>query len=78
MAETGQKMETDFLETIFELQMRAMEDRTTVQAEATEMLASCKTELEGIFTEWEKGEGDLSGVEGTLGKMKYLQNLVSA
>ena len=78
VSETGQRMDTAFLETIFELQMRAMEDRTAVQAEATDMLASCKAELEGIFTEWEKGEGDLSRVEGTLGKMKYLQNLVNA
>ena len=58
--------------------MRAMEERTAVQAEASDMLATCKSELEGIFTKWEKGEGNLSSVEETLGKMKYLQNLVNA
>ena len=78
VSETGLKMDTAFLETIFELQMRAMEDRVAVQAQATEMLESCKTDLERIFTAWEKGEGDLSDVEGTLGKMKYLQNLVNS
>lgn len=78
VSETGLKMDTAFLETIFELQMRAMEDRSAVQSEAAEMLERCKTELEGIFTVWENSEGDLSGVEGTLGKMKYLQNLVNA
>lgn len=77
VSETGGKMDTDFLETIFELQMRAMEERETVQLEATEMLAGCTKELEGLFAAWENGEGDLSGVEGTLGKMKYLQNLVN-
>ena len=78
VSETSTKMDTDFLETIFELQMRAMEDRAGVQVEAEEMLRRCRTELEGLFTAWENGEGNLSDVEGTLGKMKYLQNLVSA
>lgn len=78
VSETGGKMDTAFLETIFELQMRAMEDRETVQLEATGMLAGCTKELERQFTAWEKGEGDLSCVEGTLGKMKYLQNLVNS
>jgi DnaJ-class molecular chaperone len=33
VSETGQRMDTAFLETIFELQMRAMEDRPAVQAD---------------------------------------------
>ena len=78
VSETGGKMDSDFLETIFELQMRAMEERAVVQAEASKMFETCKAELEGIFRAWEKGDGDLSSVEDILGKMKYLQNLVSA
>lgn len=77
VSERGGKMDTNFLETIFELQMRAMEDRASVQLEAQQMLSDCKGELEGLFTAWENGEGDLSAVEHTLGKMKYLQNLVN-
>lgn len=75
VSETGGKMDSAFLETIFELQMRAMEDRAGVQTEATELLAACKNELEELFTAWEQGNGDLTEVEHTLGKMKYLQNL---
>ena len=77
VSERGGKMETAFLETIFELQMRAMEDRAAVQLEAQQLLTQCKEELEGLFAAWEQEKGDLSGVENTLGKMKYLQNLVN-
>ena len=51
---------TAFLETIFELQMRAMEDRASVQIEAQQMLTQCKDELDGLFTAWEQEKGDLS------------------
>jgi hypothetical protein len=77
VSETGGKVDSAFLETIFELQMRAMEDRLAVQAEASELLLACKADLEAQFTAWEESEGDLSEVENTLGKMKYLQNLVN-
>ena len=77
VSETGGKMDTAFLETIFELQMRAMEDRAAVQIEARQMLTQCKAELDEQFTAWEQEKGDLSDVENTLGKMKYLQNLVN-
>jgi molecular chaperone HscB len=77
VSETGGKVDSAFLETIFELQMRAMEDRLAVQAEASELLLACKADLEAQFTAWEENEGDLSEVENTLGKMKYLQNLVN-
>lgn len=78
VSETGGKMDSAFLETIFELQMRAMEDRAAVQIEAADMLATCKGELEALFTAWEQGNGSLTEVEHTLGKMKYLQNLAKA
>ena len=78
VSERGGKMDTEFLETIFELQMRAMEDRESVREEAKDLLTGCKDELEGQFRTWENGEGDLSGVEEVLGKMKYLQNLVNS
>ena len=78
VSERGGKMDTEFLETICELQMRAMEDRESVRAEAKDLLTGCKDELEGQFRTWENGEGDLSGVEEVLGKMKYLQNLVNS
>ena len=62
-------MDTAFLETIFELQMRAMEDRSSVQIEAAQqMLTQCKAELDELFTAWEQEKGDLSDVENTLGK----------
>ena len=56
VSETGGKMDTAFLETIFELQMRAMEDRSSVQIEAQQMLTECKAELDGQFTAWEQGK----------------------
>ena len=57
VAETGQKMDTDFLETIFELQMRAMEDRTAVQAEAAEMLTKLQNRTWKVFLQSGKKRG---------------------
>lgn len=75
--ETGGKMDTAFLETIFELQMRAMEDPEGVRQEAQTMLEACQSDLEAIFRHWESEGGELSAVESCLGQMKYLSNLVN-
>ena len=56
--------------------MRAMEDRAAVQIEARQMLTHCKKNWTDCLA-WEQEKGDLSDVENTLGKMKYLQNLVN-
>ncbi len=77
VAERGVKMDSQFLETIFELQMRAMEDLDSVKAEAQSMLDACHHQLTGLFQHWEQEGGDLSEVEHTLGKIKYLNNLVN-
>ena len=76
VSETGGKMDSGFLETIFELQMRAMEDPEVVKLEAQTLLNACMSDLEAIFRHWEESKGDLSMVEDCLGQMKYLSNLV--
>jgi molecular chaperone HscB len=77
VSETVGKMDSGFLETIFELQMRAMEDPEAVRLEAQMMFNACQSDLEAIFLHWEQSAGDLSMVEGCLGQMKYLSNLVN-
>jgi molecular chaperone HscB len=77
VSETGGKMDSGFLETIFELQMRAMEEPEVVKLEAQTMLNACTSDLEAIFRHWEESKGDLSMVEDCLGQMKYLNNLVN-
>ena len=76
VSESGGTVDTAFLETIFELQMRAMEDSEGVLQEATLLMSTCKQELDSLFQAWEEGTGSLDGVESCLGKMKYLNNLL--
>lgn len=76
VSETGGTVESTFLQTIFELQMRAMEEPVAVQEEASALMKDCQQELTTIFEVWEAGDGDLSTVESCLGKMKYLNNLL--
>ena len=76
VSETGGTVDSTFLNTIFELQMRAMEDDESVQGEAETLMSLCEQRLHEIFEGWENGSGDLSEVEECLGRMKYLNNLI--
>ena len=68
ISETGGKMDTAFLETIFELQMRAMEDRSSVQIEAQQMLTQCKKNWTDCLRLGNKRREICLSVENTLGK----------
>ena len=76
VSETGGTVDSTFLNTIFELQMRAMEDDESVQDEAETLMSLCEQRLQEIFEGWENGSEDLSEVEECLGRMKYLNNLI--
>ncbi len=76
VSETGGKMDSTFLNTIFELQMRSMDDDVGVQEEAETLMNLNEQQLHNIFENWEKGSGSLDGVEECLGRMKYLNNLL--
>lgn len=77
VSETGGAVDSAFLQTIFELQMRAMEEPDAVQQEAQALLVECQSELDTMFRAWEAETGTLDDVESCLGKMKYLNNLVN-
>ena len=81
VAETGGSVPSGFLERIFALQMRAMEEPEEVRAEAQALLEASMNSLTRLFQELEdRGVTDFSGskdaVEERLGEIKYLQNLV--
>ena len=77
VSETGGSVDSAFLQTIFELQMRAMEEPEVVRQEAQTLLAQCQRELDAMFQAWEAETGTLDDVESCLGKIKYLNNLVN-
>ena len=70
-------MDSTFLETIFALQMRAMEEPDAVKQDAQALLSECQAQLDAIFQAWEAETGTLDDVESCLGKIKYLNNLVN-
>ena len=77
VSETGGTVDSTFLETIFALQMRAMEEPDAVKQDAQALLSECQAQLDAIFQAWEAETGTLDDVESCLGKIKYLNNLVN-
>ena len=72
------KLDPDFLEEVFELQMEAMEDPQAAKINAQQRYDKLHSETEDIFRKWEAGKGKLNLVEENLAKMKYFSNLLSA
>lgn len=75
--EEGLRLDPDFLEEIFELQLEAQGDPEGVAQQARQAKDSVMAELDRRFLRWEQGEGDLDGVEELLARTKYLDNLAA-
>ncbi len=71
------KLDPDFLEEIFELQMEAMEDPQSTKQIAQQRYNELYRQIEDIFRQWEEGKGELHLVEESLAKMKYFSNLLA-
>lgn len=74
----GPALDPDFLEEVFDLQMAAATDPEGTRLRATTRRDALQAELEAIFTAWEAGDGDLSGVEERLVRLKYLTNAIAS
>jgi molecular chaperone HscB len=72
----GPKLDPMFLAEIFEWREQDEERPGALSACAREREAALREELEGIFTRWENGEGDLALVEDRLARLKYVTGLV--
>lgn len=72
----GPKLDPAFLAEIFEWREQDEERPGALSALAKEREAELRAELEGIFTRWENGEGDLAQVEDRLARLKYVTGLV--
>lgn len=75
-SEQATKISQEFLQTIFNLQMDAMEKPQEVRLEAQEKQRENDEKIEKVFQNWESGAGDLKEVEELLGRWKYLSNLL--
>ena len=71
------KLDSDFLEEIFELQMMAMESPEDARRMAANEYEKLDRQIESIFRDWESSGGSLDAVEENLAKMKYFHNLMS-
>jgi molecular chaperone HscB len=76
--EGGPVLDPDFLEEMFDLRMAADDDPTAVLPRAESWRGEILGELEGIFSRWATGGGDLRDVEERLARLKYLDNLVNS
>ena len=76
-AEQNKSISKEFLQTIFNLQMDALERPQAVKKEAEEQQIENNRKIERIFQEWEAGKGDLEEIEELLGRWKYLSNLLA-
>lgn len=74
--EAGPKLDHAFLAEIFEWREQDEERPGALSALAKEREGELREELEGIFTRWENGEGDLALVEDRLARLKYVTGLV--
>ena len=74
--ETSGKISQEFLQTIFNLQMDAMDRPAEVKLETEVRQKENNEKIEEVFQEWEAGNGDLSEIEELLGRWKYLSNLL--
>lgn len=74
--EGGPVLAPDFLEEMFDLRMAADDDPASVLPRAESWRGEILGELEGIFSRWAAGGGDLREVEERLARLKYLDNLV--
>jgi molecular chaperone HscB len=74
----GPALDPEFLEEVFDLQMAAAADPDGTRAAATSRRDALQTELDALFTAWEAGDGDLSGVEERLVRLKYLTNAIAS
>lgn len=74
--EGGPRLEPDFLEAVFELQMAARTDPEGVRARATTLGDRLRAELQQTFVAWENGEGGLEQVEPLLAQLRYVDKAV--
>jgi molecular chaperone HscB len=70
----GPKLDAAFLEEILEWREADEEVPGAFTRMAEVRLQETESQLEQLFTAWEKGSGDLSEVEGCLARLKYLKN----
>ncbi len=65
-----------FLEEVFEWRMALAEGTTGVVDQVQAARQALSDEIGGVFRTWEAGDGDLSGVEPRLQRLKFLDNLL--
>ena len=75
-SEQSKTISQEFLQTIFNLQMDAMEKPNEVKIQAEEKQRENNEKIEQIFQKWEEGTGGLEEIEERLGRWKYLSNLL--
>ena len=76
--EGGPKLDPEFLEEVFDMQMEAAADPAGVQTRAAALCDALRAELDTTFTRWEAGDGDLAVVADRLARLKYLNNIITA
>jgi molecular chaperone HscB len=75
-SEKSGKISQQFLQTIFNLQMDAMDRPAEVKVETEARQNENNKKIEEVFQKWEAETGDLSEIEELLGRWKYLSNLL--
>lgn len=66
----------DFLEEIFDLRMQAIDAPGSVRERVDALKRELDAEIDGLFTAWEAGRGDLGAVPERLSRLKYVDNLL--
>ena len=74
----GPTLDSEFLEDVFEMQMKLESDSAEVYDWAKNHKAMLIEELQETFRVWEAGAGDLDIVEERLARLKYVNNILDS
>lgn len=72
----GPKLDPDFLQEMFDWREAEEEQPGAMQQLAQQRALALEAELDGIFTAWEAGQGNLEQVDDRLARLKYVRGML--